>query len=512
MRHSSSAGDKLFMAVLLALSACYVLVFWSDPIGVHVWSPLGVNMINGDSDAFFSSQSASLYHPLGYVVFVEIVQTLFGTVGAIPRTQLVVLAVSVVFLGWALDKAIARPQTSSARSRAWICLCVVAMLGLCAIPRFHAYVLSEGLFAPLLFFLMGSAALFAAKPSAGLAAAGASLFGVLIIVRFAAWFLLPVWPFLLWLVHDRRTDKTRRIVVAAAVPFVLVLGIEAVARQARWDASGMPADGYASRRAFGKALMLDSESALPPNIRRDSAVADFVADARRSMAPLRDLVRRAPDWRIRAIILKNAEAMGENRGYRRLFAWRLDDLVEARSTSTKSLRGEVAWSILAAEPAQWASNAWTHWMAHWLHYSVNDAELARLYASYVEEVGDDLVYRDGLVANPPAIAPEPGWMVLADRVWTTSALLASLVVLVLAIRQRLRTAPREGDGGLIMAAVAALAVHAQFFGISIVTHAHLRYAIVFAPLQGLYCLLLAEWAMRRLRGGAGVPADTAAPR
>ena len=39
MRHSSSASDPLLPWMAAVLAAGYVLFFWSDPIGEHVWSP-----------------------------------------------------------------------------------------------------------------------------------------------------------------------------------------------------------------------------------------------------------------------------------------------------------------------------------------------------------------------------------------------------------------------------------------------------------------------------------------
>ena len=487
-----------WMAAVLA--AGYVLFFWSDPIGEHVWSPLGTDMMHPDSDSFFLSQSASLYRRLGYPVFLEVVKVLFGTVDAVPRIQLVLLGASAVFLGWALGRVVAPMSAVLNRrvARACVCACVFLSLSVTAVTRFHAYVLAEGLAIPLMFVLIGLAALFVARPSTRRAMAVAFVLGLLVSVRPAAWFFLPGLPFLFFLSRNRRTEKAHRIALVAAIPFVLVAGIEKISRTVVGNASGTTERSFTSRRLFAKALMLNADSVTPAHLRRDTAVANLVADARSTMAPLRDLVRRAPTWRIRATILRNAEMTAEGRTFRRLFSWRIDDLAEGRDASGQELLDKIAWSILLAEPVQWAANARMHWTALWFLYSSNDLGSASLYASYVEDVKDSPISRGAMIADPVAMAPEPAGIVLASRVWVGVAFSISLFALAFAFRERLRRGSREIDDSLILAATLAFIVHSYFFGIAFVASVHARYSFFVAPLQVICFVLFAGWAMQKL--------------
>ena len=103
--------------IAIALALAYVVAFWSDPIGPHVWSPLGWDMLHGDSQSFFFTSPRLRDRTLGYPFFVEAVRVVFGTVEAVQRVQLVVMAASVVFMGWAVGRAASRGGTGGKRTR-----------------------------------------------------------------------------------------------------------------------------------------------------------------------------------------------------------------------------------------------------------------------------------------------------------------------------------------------------------------------------------------------------------
>ncbi len=233
--------------IAVALALAYVVAFWSDPIGPHVWSPLGPDMLHGDSKSFFLSSSSLRHRTLGYPFFVEAVRVVFGTVEAVPKVQLVVMAASVVFLGWAVGRATSRGGTGASasggtrpatfsggggggrtgagnrawrRDDSWAVAVVALVLAASAAPRFHAYVLSEALFVPFACVATGLLALFLARPSAWRAVAFSASMGLAATARPSALFFVAAWPLVLWLAWDRCKGRRWRVAVASAAPLL----------------------------------------------------------------------------------------------------------------------------------------------------------------------------------------------------------------------------------------------------------------------------------------------------
>ncbi len=460
-------------------------------------------MLHGDSPSYFPSSSAIRYRTLGYPAFLQAVLIVTQTLEAVPRIQVLLLAASVVFMGWAVGRALGgRP--------AWTVALVVIVLGLSTVPRFHAYVLSEGLFVPLSCVVAGLLVLFLAKPTPWLATGLASALGIAVTVRPSGLFFAVAGPFVLWLVWDRCKGTRWRITVAAALPMIVIVAAEQVGRGFVENASrGTPA-GAMHRRIFSKAVMIKSEPVLPGRVQRDAPLAAFVAEARASAAPLRDLVQRSPDWRIRAVLLRNAEAAGEFPRYWREIGWRAADLGEVRGKTGEALVGELGRTMLLSRPDEWAANAILHWRALWFLYSINDAGLTARHASLVEGMEHDPVFQEAAVVAPVAVRPEAPWIVFGGRLGALASLLASAAAVVLCVAERFRLEPRRRDAGLAAAAATSLMAHCYMFGIAVVAHAHLRYAVAIWPLQAVYCTLVARWAAcrwtdRRRRTAANAP-------
>ncbi len=511
--------------IAVALALAYVAAFWSDPIGPHVWSPLGPDMLHGDSQSFFLSSSSLRYRTLGYPFFVEAVRVVFGTVEAVQRVQLVVMAVSVVFMGWAVGRAVGRGGAEDKRTRQgaarsvsgggrragagnaarrlgdpWTVAVVALALAASAAPRFHAYVLSEALFVPFACVATGFLALFFAHPSLWRAVAFSASMGLAATARPSALFFVAAWPLALWLVWDRCKGRRWRMAVAFAVPMAALLLLEDFGRQFVPNASSATQVGIMNRRLFAKANMMISEPDLPERIRKDAALADFVADSRASAAPLRELLQRAPDWRIRAVVLRQSEAAIEMPRYWRETRWRVADLAETRGRSGAALLGELALAMLLSRPGGWMADAFLQWRSLWFLYSINDAALAARYASLVAGLEDDPVFVEAELIAPPAVRPEPAAVVLAGRLGAAASFLASLAIVVLCVAERVRRAPEERSADLMVGAVASVMVHAHMVGTAFLAQAVLRFAIATWPLQAVYCTCMARWAVARLAG------------
>ena len=485
----TTLGDKWVPALLLVLALGYVALCWTAPIGHHVWSPLGATMLHGDSESFFFESSSSRYRWAGYPLFLELVEAVFGTVNAAPRVQLVLLAAAVCFLGFAVWQALRVP---------WLALALAAsVFGVSAVLRLHAYLLSEGVFVPLVCALAGVVALLVRRPTALLAAAGAALCGLAITVRPAGIAMLALWPALAWLLWLRCEGRRVRLAAAVALPLVLVFSAESVA----WKSI----HGWASERhsivdraLFAKAVLI-REAPAPAAI-GDAELAEFLADARRRAAPLRDLIAAAPERRMAAIQLRNAEGHVEGVFYG-LLREPIAELADRRGAANPLL-GQIGWRTLLSLPGAWFANAATHWLSLWTYYSVNDAAFARRYQAYVRNKTDDgnaTLFEAANIMRPPAAAPKPLAVVWFVRFAAAVALAGTLFALGAVVWRRIGRGLEAVDDGLVVAAAAALLAYGPVLVVALFNKALLRYIAVTWPLQVLCMLLLAHWTWRRWR-------------
>lgn len=489
-------GDKWVPALLIGLVAGYVVLWWNDPIGAHIWSPLGASMMHGDSPSFFLDRPSSRYRWMGYPVFLHLVETVFGAAGAAVRVQLVLMGVAVLFLCFAVMRALRAP---------WLALALAAcILGLSAVVRFHAYLLSEGLFVPLICALAGVVVRLVRRPTAPCAAAGAVLCGLAVVVRPAGVAMLGLWPTLAWLLWPRCVGRAGRLAVAVAVPLVVVFAAEDVVwRSVHGSASERPS--IVDRALFAKAVLAPE---MPGSGHlKDVELTEFLAGARRTTAPLRDLIANAPEWRMGAIMLRNAESQVEGVTYG-LLRDPIRKFAERRRVSADRLLGDVGWPAMLAMPGAWLANAATHWQSLWTYYSINDAAFVRRYRTYVESqtnLGNAKLFKDANVTRSPAVAAKPIVVVLLARSAGGVALLCTLVAVGAALWQRLRRGSRRVDDGLVVAFAGALLTHGYVFVTALFNGALLRFIAVTWPLQALCALLLAHWAWRRWRTWRGSP-------
>lgn len=485
-------------ALLIVLALGYVGLCWTAPIGPHVWSPLGETMLHGDSESFFLERPSARYRWVGYPLFLALVEAVFGTVDAAPRVQLVLLAAAVCFLGFAVWQALRAP---------WLAVALAAsVFGASAVLRLHAYVLSEGLFVPLVCALAAVVALLARRPTAPLAAAGAVLCGVAVAVRPAGIAMLALWPMLGWLLWPRCAGRRGRLAAAVALPLALVFGAEAVA----WRSI----HGWASERhsivdraLFAKAVLADE--AAGPTVIGDAELVEFLAEARRQAAPLRDLIAAAPERRIGAILLRNAESHVEGVKYGLLRA-PIAELAQRRGAAADPLLGQIGWRTMLSLPGAWFADAATHWWSLWSYYSVNDAAFAHRYQNYVRsktDVGNAVLFEEADVVCSPAAAPRPLVVVWFVRIAAAVAFAGTLFALGAVIWRRAGRGLQGVDDSLVVAATAALLAHGLVLVVALFNNAHLRFIAVTWPLQALCVVLAAHWAWRRWHAsGRGRPA------
>ena len=481
------SGETLAFGAPAVMAAAYVAWFWSNPIGGGAWSPLGDDPMHGDAIGYIRFNR---YRTAGYPVFLDLVAAVFGSVEAAPRVQLALAAASVWFLAWSAARAAAAPRLAPALA--------LALFAASSAARFHAYILTEALFVPLLCVMAGFLALAVARPVPGAAGAAALACGLAIAVRPAGIGLLAVWPALLWLAWGRLAGRRLRFAAAIAAPLAACALAEAAAWRAAHPAL-VERPNLAGRMLFAKAHM--TEARTPPRLAADADTAAFLAGARAAAAPARALATAAPDWRTRAFALEYAESRFFIAFYRDPFLPRVAALAARRGTTVDGFLGAAALSTLLAAPGEWARNAWTHYRALWTHHSIYGAEFLRRRGAWLARI-DDLRARGGEAAAPARRGPQPEWLAAANRAATAASFLASIAVLAAAALRRPRGVGGGPGAALAAAALCALAVHGYFALSAAVNHVHLRYAAAMWPLQAVYCALPAWLAVRAIAARA----------
>lgn len=475
--------------LLWAGLVCYVAACWDGAIGDHVFSPLGASALHGDSPSFFWQGPAFRYRWVGYPLFLAAVEAVFGTLTVVPKAQLVLLAAAFAFLCHSVGKALRSPLLALALA--------VVLLAQCAVARLHAYFLSEALFVPLLCVLMGALARCVERPNVPALATATFACGLAIAVRPAGLGLLAIWPLFLWLVWPRCGGRRGRLLAATVLPLVSVFLIEgAVWRHVHTGVDARPS--IAERALLGKALLLEAEPRAPGRMAPD--LAAFMVEARRVAAPLRDVIAGAPDWRSRALLLRNAESAVEVPMYQRVLRPRLRQLAARRGEDVDQLVGELGWSGVTGAPLAWLRNAATHFLAMWCYYSINDQAFVDRYVEYASARAADLgpdTAREAKVA--PAVATAyPAAVVWISRAASAAGLLASLAALT-AVWQRAGRGREFLDGALVVGVVAACAAHAYVTVCALFNNGHLRFIATTWPLQGICCLLVGRWIWLRWR-------------
>ena len=461
----------------------YTAGFWSNPIGGGSFSPFGeTSLVLEESRSyldFYAGRSA------GYPAFLDWAVPRFGGLEGVIRAQLVLTAAAVSFLGFALARAAAAPR--------FALLLLPGLLAAAAVPRFHAYILSEALFVPLVLGSLGALALFAARPRAAPLAAAAACSGLAVAVRPSAALLLLAWPLVFWLLwRELGTAGTKRRALLLALGAALVAAGFLWESRAHAGARGRLGErpNIVHRHLFAKALLIPSA----PSSFGDPAVDRFFAEERRYTAPLREFVARAPDPALRALLLGRAETALQHPTYRRRFLPRLERLAAVaeprREGSPGRLAGEIGRAALLAAPGEWAENALRHLVTLWTHASIHRPEFARTFRDYAGTAPPTTLFREARATEP---APESRGLSAtlwsAHRAAALAVFAASLLVLGLAVFRRL--GPGASPGPLLTAAAAAsVSAHGYFTLVAALNFGKMRYSAAMWPLE-VVCL----WAL-----------------
>ena len=469
-----------------AMAAGYVVWFWSNPIGGGAWSPFGDSPIHGESESYLLPNR---HRPAGYPLFLRAAIAVFGSVEAVPRVQLALTAAAAWLLGWSAGRAARAPWLASALA--------AAAFAAFAVVRLHAYILSEAMFLPLLCAALGLLALTAARPAARTACAAALACGLAIAMRPGGVGMLAVWPALLWLMWGRIAARRLRFMAAIAVPLALCFLAEgAVWRAFHPDIAERP--NIANRMLFSKVLLMEPE----PAAALDAELAGFFAEARSRAAPLRAVVAGAPDWRTRTFLLERAQHGLTQPFWRSEFSPWLKAAAARRGTTPNRLAGVIARAALLGAPLSWMENAGLQYRALWSNYAIYDADTARRRVDGLARFDDIPTLRNSPMPGRPR-DPAPGPVAALNAAGAWASFLLSLAAIAAAAWRRTRAGADGVDAALALAALSALAVHGYFATCALINYVHLRYSVATWPIQAVYCVSLAAWALRAARRRAG---------
>ena len=453
--------------ILILISVAYIAFYWSNPF---------------DDDMFAYDDSLSYvqfseYRTAGYPVFLNLIETVFGTLNPVPTVQLLLSAISVAFLGLSVYRVFQAPSLSIAL--------VLLVFGQCVVFRFHSYILSESLFVSLLCVMIGVLIQWVERPTVRLATVAAAVCGLAIALRPAGLSLLAVWPSLLWLLRDRSAGRRLRLAVAFAVPLALcVLAEGRIYHDRHGEFDDRP--NFVGLHLFSKALLVDAEPAL-----RDEELNSFMVEARQFAEPLRGLIAGAPDWQMRAFLLRRFEIKVQWGFYRPVFRERVKQLAADRGVGEWSLLAAMGGGTLLGQPGAWARNAWDNYLASWTHNLIQPPDFDRRLAAYL----DGFDYSPFLGRLHPhhlvgAAISVPSSAMALNRVLTAAAFLGTLAALGFAVWRRMRRRSWELDNALAIAAVAALIVHSNFLLVGLFAVSQLRYSAAMWPTEIVCGLLL----------------------
>lgn len=439
---------------LVLLAAGYLAYFWSEPVGGGAWSPFGRTMLSADSGSYLDPGAVA---GAGYPLFLELVAAVFGGIEAAPRVQLVLAAAAILFLGAAVSAAWGAPRFAFGLT--------ATLFAASAVSRFHAYLLSEALFVPLLGAMLGGMVLAARRLSWPSVAFAASMCGLAIAARPAGAALLPVWPLFAWLLWRPSAGRRGRLAAAALLPLALPFLLESRA----WARAGGDIVGG---HLFAKALLVPSEP--PPS--GDAARDAVFAEAREATALMRKMVAAAPGPGLRAVLLRRSERAAQHLHQLGLEK-RFGALAEARGADSGALAGAMGRSALLAAPGAWAANAATHFFALFTHPTIHTESFAREFAARTAEPAAARFF-PGMQFD----APLPGthrlgpFLVGGNRALGGAVFLVSVAALLLAAGRRLFRPAAAVEPTLVTAAAAALSVLSHHLAVSITNFATIRYS------------------------------------
>ena len=289
-------------------------------------------------------------YPVGYGLLLK----LTGERGAIVL-QPILYAGALAFLG----REIVRTT-----GRAWLAAAV--LIGSMALPQireFHASILSESLFLSLLVVFLALTVRYVHAPSWRTMAALAIVAGVATMVRRTGFAFLPVMLVMAGADFakasssakasaDRSLRRTLRLLAAAAMPFVLIAGIDqAVIRAMHGD----NASSLFGRHMYAKAALI--ENSLARRSLGEGGLDDHLETA---YAPIRQMLASAPSH-VRAVLSLYYETCLQG-GCADEARAATGDVSEARQTDAM---GRAGLARIRRAPTHFLKLAWMHYTSLW---------------------------------------------------------------------------------------------------------------------------------------------------
>jgi hypothetical protein len=451
------------MAIVLTLCVSYLLFcLFTLPPGA-ITTPDSAHYLN-----------ASPIVPLGYPALLALV----GERGAMV-VQPALFSAALAFLG---------RETIRATGSAWLAFAVVgAAMVVPQVKDFHASILTESLFMSAVIVFLSLAMRFVQQPSWHFMVWVATAAGLSATVRRTGFALVPVMVALVLLQRHRLSaSRTPFFLVAAAAPFVVIIGMEQFA-------AGVVHAGQTSslmgRHLFAKAALIE---APPAAAGADPLHAQLDEQLERDYAPIRGLLRRAPDD-VRAVLAIQYETCLQGPCVDRSRAL-MPDWTEPAQTETL---GEAGWARIARAPLSFAGLVATHYGSLWTVNRVRHPATAPALTAFIKanrplpfereafraDPGDDIVFRGSESARYLQLA------VLAVGMITGALALVGLLAAV----SNLRLPP-----AFVIASVAALTAHGGVLLTALLAAGFSRFllglwpAITTATLVGLWGILNAN--------------------
>jgi hypothetical protein len=452
------------MAIVFTLCAAYVAYcLGTNPAGPFT-TPDSVHYLN-----------ASPIVPLGYPLFLK----LTGARGAIV-VQPIVFGVALAVLG----REIVRLTRST-----WLAVAVVAgSMALPQIRELHASILSESLFLSLLIVFLALSVRFAYHPSWQLMVAIALSAGLDATVRRTAFALLPLTVFMVLLQrHQLQRSQPLLVLVAALVPFLVIVGVEQAAAPAVHSGKSSSLMG---RHMFAKAALIDASPANATTGNREPVLAALDRHLENDYAPIRSFLASAPAD-VRAVLAMYYETCLQGGCVDRSRAL-MPDLDESRQTETL---GAAAMARIRRAPFAFARLTAMNYQSLWtidrLRHPDRAAALTAFVASHrpmpFEELAFSLEPDEPFVFSGSERVRYLQWVITIVALWTMAIAMAGMYAA--AVR---RTWPPL----FTIAATAALAAHGCLLLTALLASGFSRFtigvwpAIVMAAVFGVYCAVM----------------------
>lgn len=408
----------------------------------------------------------------GYPLFLRLVEQLPGGLQLVPAIQLGLYG----FAAWLLALAF-RHLTESRLAGV---LLLALLLGNAQVTRLSFMIMTESLFLTCLMLVLALACRLVTVPRWQTLALASLVAGIAVLIRPAAYAVLPALPLLAW--WGWRDGMSRRETVAAAMyPCLLVLGLGMVAYHAEhglWRT-----ESFLGSNLYGKAAAIVDGTEMGPGPGPDQDTLRWMAA---TVAPDRAVIDKAPTRFDRFRLLVPYYDI-----------WRWHTVYDGLPARTDTQRGDTAAldaamlrlsvEVIRAKPLAYLDDVALNYAALWtLPDAMTHAELAG-FRGFIASLG-----------TLPDLATYPAWHQERNDlvVWALRGLMGWAFLFTLWWAWRAARARREAPPLVRLGLLAAVLVHAIFLETALLQAGMPRYVWATWP---LLALLVAAGAVEALR-------------